>query len=244
MARGFREEDTILNGIEIIGGMAVNGRNTSARVAVCLCLDASGSMTGHPINELNAGVRMFYDAVRKDDTACSAVDISIVTFSGNREVKCIQGFSQVFEISTPPSLTASGMTPMGEAVNFALDLLEARKKEYQKSALEYYQPWLVLMSDGQPNGDQNTYNRAVERVRNMVNTKKLTIFAIGIGNEASREALSQFSPKRPPVKLKGLDFKKFFEWLSQSAHNISVSKLGENVKLPPIDNWAEPWGIL
>ena len=43
--------------------------NPTARVPVCLCLDVSGSMDGEPIRELNDGVRMFYDAIREDETA-------------------------------------------------------------------------------------------------------------------------------------------------------------------------------
>ena len=83
--KGFREERTIITG----------GINTTARVPVCLCLDVSGSMQGHPINELNAGVRLFYDTIRKDEMAFSAADIAIVTFGGNREAKCVQGFPQL-----------------------------------------------------------------------------------------------------------------------------------------------------
>ena len=130
--KGFREERTIIT----------DGRNTTARVPVCLCLDVSGSMQGHPINELNAGVRLFYDTIRKDEMAFSAADIAIVTFGGNREAKCVQGFSQLWEISSPPTLTAAGLTPMGEAVTLALDMLESRKAYYKKDAYEYYQPWL------------------------------------------------------------------------------------------------------
>ena len=40
--------------------------NPTARVPVCLCLDVSGSMSGDPINELNRGVKQFYDAIRND----------------------------------------------------------------------------------------------------------------------------------------------------------------------------------
>ena len=50
-------------------------------------------------------------------------------------------------------LTANGNTPMGEGVRLALDLLDKRKQEYKDKGVDYYQPWLVLMSDGQPNGN-------------------------------------------------------------------------------------------
>ena len=40
--------------------------NPTARIPVCLCLDTSGSMCGMPIDELNEGVRLFYDAICED----------------------------------------------------------------------------------------------------------------------------------------------------------------------------------
>lgn len=40
--------------------------NPSARVAVCLCLDVSGSMTNYnAIHELNEGIAQFYEAIKK-----------------------------------------------------------------------------------------------------------------------------------------------------------------------------------
>ena len=57
--------------------------NPTARVPVCLCLDVSGSMDGEPIRELNDGVRMFYDAIREDETALYAAEVCIITFGRN-----------------------------------------------------------------------------------------------------------------------------------------------------------------
>lgn len=236
MARNrFREERTIIT----------DGINTTARVPVCLCLDVSGSMQGHPINELNAGVRLFYDAVRNDERTVSAVDIAIVTFGGNSEAKCVQDFSQLWEVSTPPTLTASGLTPMGEGVMLALDMLEARKEYYKKSAYEYWQPWLILMSDGKPEPpNENLIARTASRISVMLSAKKLFMFAVGIGGNADWNALSRFSPNRPPLKLKGLDFPKFFEWLHASLKGPSEHRPGESVELPSPEGWAEPWRTL
>ena len=38
--------------------------NPTPRVPVCLCLDVSGSMSGPPIDELNQGVKLLYDAIK------------------------------------------------------------------------------------------------------------------------------------------------------------------------------------
>lgn len=214
--------------------------NPTARVPVCLCLDTSGSMDGQPINELNEGVRLFYEAIKEDETALYSAEISIVTFGGNN-AECIADFASLELQPNVPKLLASGMTPMGEAVNMALDLLERRKDEYKDRGVDYYQPWLVLMTDGEPNGDKSELSRAINRTVELVNQKKLTVFPIGIGAYADMNVLGQFSPKRPPLKLQGLKFREFFAWLSKSVSKTSQSTPGESVKLDVegIKGWGE-----
>lgn len=213
--------------------------NPVPRVPVCLCLDTSGSMEGDPINELNQGVKLFYDAIRDDDVAIYSAEICIITFGMN--VQCVSEFATLAIEPNPPLLSAYGGTPMGEAVNMALDRLEARKKEYQSSGVDYYQPWLVLMTDGQPNGDYNELLRATQRTTEMINNRKLTIFPIGIGREADMNVLQEFSPKRTPLRLQGLKFREFFAWLSQSVSRTSQSSPNEAIKIDinEIKGWSE-----
>ena len=213
--------------------------NPTARVPVCLCLDTSGSMGGMPIDELNEGVRLFYEAIREDETALYSAEVSIVTFGG--DAQCIADFASLEVQPNAPMLTANGMTPMGEAVNMGLDLLVQRKDEYKDRGVDYYQPWLVLMTDGSPNGDSSELSRAINRTVDLVNQKKLTVFPIGIGSDADMDVLAQFSPKRPPLKLQGLKFREFFAWLSKSVSKTSQSTPGESVKLDVegIKGWGE-----
>lgn len=213
--------------------------NPTARVPVCLCLDTSSSMSGKPIQELNEGVRLFYDSIREDETAFYSAEICIVTFGGS--ARCIMDFSSLELQPEVPILSANGSTPMGEAVNLGLDLLEQRKEEYKNRGVDYYQPWLVLMTDGAPNGNSEELSRAVQRTVDLVNQRKLTVFPIGIGEKASMEILSQFSPKRSPLKLQGLKFQEFFSWLSKSVSTTSQSMPGESVKLDldGIKGWGE-----
>lgn len=213
--------------------------NPTARVPVCLCLDTSGSMGGMPIDELNQGVRLFYEAIKEDETALYSAEISIVTFGGNAEL--MADFASLELQPDPPVLSASSMTPMGEAVNMALDLLERRKEEYKDCGVDYYQPWLILMTDGEPNGSKSELERAIHRTSELVSQKRLTVFPIGIGSEADMDVLRQFSPKRQPLKLQGLKFREFFAWLSKSVSKTSQSTPGENIKLDldGIKGWGE-----
>lgn len=45
-------------------------------------------------------------------------------------------------------MEAEGMTCMGEGLSLALDLLKKRKAKYKATGVDYYQPILVVMSDG------------------------------------------------------------------------------------------------
>ncbi len=215
--------------------------NPTARVPVCLCLDISGSMQGKPIYELNKGVRLFYDTIKDDEVAAYSAEISIVTFGGTK-AEYMADFASLQLQPNPPVLFASGLTPMGEAVNMGLDLLERRKEEYKDAGVDYFQPWLVLMTDGIPNGKPEELTRAINRTVELVNSKKLTVFPIGIGKEADMNILSQFSPKRSPLRLQGLKFKEFFQWLSKSVSKTSQSIPGESIKLDLED--IKGWGTL
>jgi uncharacterized protein YegL len=213
--------------------------NPTPRVPVTLCLDTSGSMLGDKIRELVEGVNLFYDAIDEDDDARDAAEVSIVEFNSGANLS--QDFAGVERLERIGKIEPTGATFLGEGVNLALDTLENRKSVYSQAGVLYYQPWLVLMTDGQPNGDPASLERAIQRVTDLVAAKKLAVFPIGIGSDADMDVLQRFSPKRPPLRLRGLSFKEFFEWLSKSVSRVSRSTPGDTVKLDleGLKGWAE-----
>lgn len=184
--------------------------NPTPRVPICFCLDVSVFSEENYIQELNSGLRLFYNTIKKDELASNSIEICIVTFGGT-EVVCETDFASLALRPEPPVLFEYGMASIGEAVNRSLDLLEKRKDEYKKSGVDFYQPWLVLVTKQQSNYNGEEYCRAVCRTVKLVNTKKLTVFPIAIGPEIDTKVLAQFSPKRFPLHLQGLKFKDFFQ---------------------------------
>lgn len=205
--------------------------NPTARCACALVLDTSGSMGGAPIDELNAGVAQFIDEVRGDDFASYAVEVGVFTFGG--DVREVLPFTPAYQIRDYTPLGATGGTPMGEAVELAIERLARRKAEYKKAGVSYYQPWLVLMSDGAPTDE---WQAAAQRLRRMAEERKVAVLAVGIGADASVEILGQFST-RPAKALAGMKFREFFQWLSQSMERVSQSTPGTGVPLASTDNW-------
>ena len=229
---GSPEDDLSFDASDLI-------ENPSTRLPICLCLDVSGSMVGEAIQELNEGVKVFFEALKEDEVALYAADLSIVTFDS--QVKVIQEFSSLADAEESPVFEVGDMTYMGEAVNTVLDLLEKRKEEYQANGVDYYQPWLVLMTDGSPNGDEAKLGTAISRTTELIKNRKLTTFPIGIGEFADLASLEKFSPNRKPLRLQGLKFKEFFSWLSQSVAVTSQSMPGTSVPLDVegLKGWAD-----
>lgn len=206
--------------------------NPTTRCPVALVLDASGSMSGEPIRQLNEGIQLFIDEVKRDDLARWSVELAI--FAAGGSVDCMLDFTGIEQIAGVSPLTASGSTPLGEATRQALKRLEARKAEYRRLGVPYYQPWLVIISDGAPT---DAWQDAARRAQELSAQRKLVSLPIGVSG-ADMQVLSQFSSK-PAVALDGLKFRELFQWLSASMARVSASTSSDAaVQLPAMDSWA------
>ncbi|MCY4541097.1 MAG: VWA domain-containing protein, partial [Rhodobacteraceae bacterium] len=208
--------------------------NPTDSIPVCLVLDVSLSMAGDPIDELQAGVETFFNEVRADEVARYAAEIAVVTFGGT--VKEVLGFAS-FERQSIPYLTASGNSPMGQAVETALEMLEKRKESYKSTGVDYFQPWMVLTCAGAPTDSIAKAKRLVDQE---ASARRLTVFPIGIGDDADLDMLGELGGGRAPMRLQGLKFRQFFQWLSQSVARVSQSIPGEKVPLDTdaMSSWA------
>jgi uncharacterized protein YegL len=205
--------------------------NPEPRCPCVLLLDTSGSMGGSPINELNAGLQAFKEALMQDELAQLRVEVAIITFG---PVNIAQDFITANQF-IPPTLYATGDTPMGTAINLALDKIEERKQIYKQNGISYYRPWVFLITDGGPT-DGNVWQTAAQRVREAESNKKLAFFAVGVEG-AEMSVLGQIS-SRQSLKLQGLNFRDMFVWLSSSLTSVSRSKPDEEVPLQSPMGWG------
>lgn len=214
--------------------------NADPRCPVILVLDCSDSMgqkfegeAKSPLDELNSGLDILVSELNKDPLAKRRVEVSVLTYGS--DVSEPTEFSTVDNIVLP-TLTTSGITSTGKAVERAIDAVQARKQDYKQNGISYYRPFCLLLSDGLPTDDTTN---AEKRVKELEQKGSINFFAIGIEG-ADLDRLSKFSDKRPAIRLKELNFAELFQWLSASAVSVSQSNPGDGgVKLPSPVGWAE-----
>lgn len=217
----------------------VNEANPDPRIACALLLDTSASMTGEPISQLNRGFELFCQEIKADELAKKRAEITVITFGGTARVEIPFTEGRYLQ---PRALGANGGTPMGAALNIALDHLNRQKQAYRQAGLEYYRPWLFLLTDGAPT-DGSAFTAAAERVRQAELDRKVSVFAIGVGPGADLGQLRALSEQRVPAMLDELSFTEFFSWLSASLSAVSASDAfaapdaAEQIPLPPA-GWA------
>ena len=217
--------------------------NPEARLSIVLILDVSDSM-GHnggvKINTVNEALAKFRDDIREDTLTSARADIAVIEF--NHEVRLAQDFTNggTFE---PPVLTAGGGTKFSQAVNLALDTIEARKQSYRDNGIAYYRSLAYFLTDGNPEHDNDAdLNQAAARLAAADNAKakEVAFFSFLIRDPALRTDATQLNrlapPQRRPVELTSMEqLKQSIEWLSRSARVVSQSQPGESVRLPSPD---------
>ncbi|MEX2091040.1 MAG: VWA domain-containing protein [Pirellulales bacterium] len=197
--------------------------NPEPRVPCVLILDTSQSMQGSRINELNAGLSFYKEELLADPLASKRVEVAIVKFGG--DVERIVDFVTADKFQ-PPTLLGSGNTPMGQAINKSLDMIEQRKADYREHGIAYYRPWAFLITDGEPN---DHWKPTIPRVRDGEREKSFSFFAVGVEG-ANMQALGEICV-RAPLRLQGLKFRELFSWLSNSQQAVSRSSPGDEIPL-------------
>jgi uncharacterized protein YegL len=208
--------------------------NPGQRCPCLLLLDVSASMSGRPIEELNAGLVVLKDELSADPLALKRVQIGVVIFG---PVETVTDFVDAGQWDAPV-LTTKGNTPMGAAIEHGLQMLESQKLIYRNAGIPHYRPWIFLITDG---GPTDSWQNAARLVHEGEAKNKFQFFAVGVQG-ANFDILKQISVGEP-IALKGLRFRDLFAWLSNSLSAVSQSKPGDEVKL---ENPVGPkgWGSI
>jgi uncharacterized protein YegL len=222
----------------------LNDTNPDPRVACVALIDVSGSMEGEPIAALERGFAGFTRYLHNESLASKRVEVAVVTFG---TVATVAVPMQEARRVLPVRFTAGGTTNLAAGIHLALDIIEDRKAAYKAAGLQYYRPWILVITDGKANIEG--FDEAVGRLNAAEEAHGVTVFAVGAGPRVNYPQLSRVSTKRSPAPLDGVKFEELFEWLSASLTTVSnsaehahtdeaLSGLGDHIRLPSIAGWA------
>ena len=214
--------------------------NTTTRIPICLCIDTSGSMAEKddtPTSRLvkvKNGLKEFFVSLANDDFLSQAAEVCILGYSTTPYL--VRGFKTLDEgADEEVELTASGKGDMGRGVLKAIELLEERKRQYKSVGRDYYQPCLVIMSDGHSTGEtgfQQALKDAQKLTLQMEKDKKLTTISVYMGSdwdedEKAQKELYGFATKNPPRPVKCADLPKYFQYLAKSIASSVDNNTGD-----------------
>lgn len=225
--------------------VGINEGNTAQRVPLVLVLDRSESMkNGGEINELNAAlpaIETFFSSPETDPKVRMSVEIAIVSFGDDIRVHDLRQGGAATMTAGPaafvearefraPYFSAAGMTPMGRAIRTAMQMADARVRELRARGLTSKQPFIWLISDGEPN-DEGWEIAAADALA-WVAANKGQIRAIATGEEGkatlARVALSKFTTK-PVPRLLEARWQEMIEFISRVASNVAMEHPGAGV---------------
>ena len=210
--------------------------NTARRLPIVFCLDVSPSMNrrqgsnSSSIELLNEVIRIFVDDLKSDSKTSTCAEVAFVTFSSGI-VKESEEFERIRDMKAPRFETVKyGGTQMASAVLRSIEKLEDRRKQLKNSWIHSFAPFLVLVTDGNPdrNDDENLQGKALAALRRHSDfnaiSEMIIPYVIGVGDDINAETLNRYAgcfadgyiPISGTADIAEVQFKEVFQVISNS----------------------------
>lgn len=199
------------------------------QAACVLLIDTSRSMRGEPLRTLEKGLETYREFLSGDHEAKTIVETCVISF--NDEAKVVHPFSSIEELPKV-ELKAGGWTSMGAAIELGIAQIEERKQFYKDEGVDYYRPFLVLLTDGGPT-DLKSKERFAEiqtKIQTGARDRKFIPLFFGTANARFDKLKELVGDTGQVTGIDGARFEEFFQWLSKSVSSVKDSKPGETVQ--------------
>ena len=168
-----------------------------------LLVDTSAAMEGNLILDLNRSINYFIDLLRRDEKLWNCTDLCVIRFDSR--VKIEKAFASV-NLMMPPVMSASDLydCTLNEAIITALDVINQRKEDYRKAGVDFWRPWLFLVTGFLPT-DQEYADAAVRRLHESVEGKKINYLQLHCGDPNFTGKLHRYGKQGVFTKGKIID---------------------------------------
>ncbi|WP_293048100.1 VWA domain-containing protein [Moorena sp. SIO1F2] len=205
------------------------------RLPVYLVLDCSGSMSGDPIQAVNAGVKALVADLMNEPYAIETAYLSVITFEST--ARQVSPLTELMSFQ-PPTLSSGGATSMGEALKLLAKCMDQEVQKSSETQKGDWKPLVFLMTDGMPT---DSWQKAADELKKK---KPANIIACAAGSGADESLLKRIT--EIVVKLDNLQpdtLKQFFKWVTQSIQQTSQSVSQVMADNQPINLPPPPQGI-
>lgn len=112
-----------------------------------------------------------------------SVELGIIQFDS--KVSIVRLPHLVTSIFDAPILQANnGKTNTTAALDTAINMVESRKNQFKKVGLPYYRPWIVLITDGNPDPyNEHEICRVASKMLDGVKTRNLYLMLLALEKE-------------------------------------------------------------
>ena len=205
----------------------------SRRLPVYILADRSGSMDGDPIVAVNQGLQLLKNDLEQEPRAIQSVWISVVSFGSSATIDVPLTELMAFN---PPTLSASGTTQLGEALDLLDRAIDNDRIASTGSHTGDYRPLVFLFTDGEPTDD---WREPARRLKHRTTSRTANIIAVGCGVDVNTDTLKDITESVMLMEnTTAGDFQRLLRWISQSVKSASKSAGSAGTAAgaaPPID---------
>lgn len=184
------------------------------------------------MDTLREKVKDFHNAMKNDKKTSYTCQTSYLTFGDHPEL--IEDFGIVANKDAPVDklIAEANSTYIVDALEMALKLLDEQKELIRSLGSKYFQPWLVILTDGEAQDDPERIKNIKRELCFRQKNNKLIVYTIALSEEKELyEQIRGYSVYKPiPYDDGEEEMKKFFLFLKKSVSSISQGKISDRVR--------------
>ncbi|MDA8286240.1 MAG: VWA domain-containing protein [Actinomycetota bacterium] len=182
--------------------------NVEERYAVFpfyLCLDASASMAGTPMESVNRQLPLLRAAVGEDPAVAEVIRFGVVTFDDVAHTTL--PLSDLSLVEAVPTVVAAGRTSYAAAFDHLRQTIEDDYHASRGKGDRWYRPAVIFVSDGRPTDDRERWQSAHSRLTDTGWKRHPNILSFGFGDAdpAVLAHVSECKPHRAFIAAEGAE---------------------------------------
>jgi len=167
-----------------------------------LVLDISSSIKGEELEELNNGLRSFFNQIQNCEGVpeyCNKqLEVAIIQYG--EKLHILRNPWLIGDNDVPPTLKQqSGATETVLAIEEAIKLAEDREAFYRYIGQRFFRSRIVLITDGKPHGNKTSQadiDEISSKVAIDIRMRKYKMLGLGIGTNANTELIKKITKGR------------------------------------------------